>query len=86
MVKENFENYVDGKVADIVATAVFHTDTEVIYQDDDGKLFFLTVDDPTAFEIGTVAIVEELTPLDQADEQIKQKISEALRGVENHAV
>lgn len=80
MVKEDLEKYVDGAVVDNVATAVFHTDAEVIFQDDDSRLFFLSVDDPTAFEIGTVATVEELIPLDQANEQIKRKISEALRG------
>ncbi len=80
MVKEDLEKYVDGAVVDNVATAVFHTDAEVIFQDDNGRLFFFSVDDPTAFELGTVATVEVLIPLDQANEQIKRKISEALRG------
>lgn len=80
MVKEDFSKYADGKVADNAATAVFHTDTEVIFQDDDGQLFFLSVDDPAAFEIGTAADVNELLPIQEADEQLKRKISEALRG------
>lgn len=79
MVKEDLEKYVDGTVADNVATAVFRTDTEVIFQDDEGQLFFLIVADPEAFEIGTAADVNELQPIQEAGEQLKTKISQAVR-------
>lgn len=81
MFSENISNFVDGKAVDEkdIATIVGSVDDTVIYTDDQENLFFLSSADPSAFETGTVALKADLTPLEDADKQLKKKILEAMK-------
>ena len=76
MIKEEFENYVDGQAVDEkeLATVVGYCENTVIFQNDDGAIFFLTAELPEAFEIGTVEPIEGLLPILEADEDLQRLI------------
>jgi hypothetical protein len=89
MLKENFENFIDGASVDEreVATAFAYCDGAVVYRDDSGNLYYLIAELPEIFEIGTVARISGLEPADTADPQLKEKIlaAAAKGGKMNHA-
>ncbi|HEX3018078.1 MAG TPA: hypothetical protein VHP31_09550 [Caproicibacter sp.] len=80
MIEENLSNYKDGQAANEpdLATVIGALDDAVIFQDDSNAILFLTVDDPAAFEIGTVELKEDLTPLENAGEPLKKEIESFL--------
>ena len=82
MIKENFEEYEDGKAVNEkeTATVVAYCDNTVIFQDDNGSIFFLTVETSEAFEIGTVEGISNLQLFADADQLLREKIYEALKG------
>lgn len=82
MIKENFEEYEDGKAINEkeTATVVAYCDDTVIFQDDNGGVFFLTVETPEAFGIGTVEGISNLQLFADADQLLKEKIHEVLKG------
>lgn len=81
MIKENFENYVDGKVVDEseIATVINHYEDLVIFQNDRYQLFFLSVESPELFEVGTVYPIKGLQPLIDTHPQY-QKVHVVLKG------
>lgn len=76
MFEENIGIYADGKPVDEkdIATVIGNVDDIVIFTDDQKNLFFLNVPDASAFEVGTIDRKDALTPLSDADEQLKEKI------------
>lgn len=81
MIKENMEQYKDGQAVDEkeVATAIAYTDNAVVFADDAGDIFFLSADDPQAFELGTVCAVAELQPVSSASDTLQAEIDEAIK-------
>ena len=79
MMKEDISAFADGQEIEEseIATAVHILDDAVVFQDDAGSIFFLAVD-PAAFEIGMVAEKAGLTPVEDADDRLKEKIYAAL--------
>lgn len=75
MIKENIAPFEDGKVIDEkdIATAVAFLDDAVVFQDDDGTLFYLMAD-PSGFDIGVVEPKEGLLSADDAPEPLRRQI------------
>jgi hypothetical protein len=82
MNKEDLNLYEDGNPVDEseVATAVAKLSDAVLFQDDGGSLYFLKAD-PDAFELGTIARIDELAPAAEADGPLREEIGAAARGL-----
>lgn len=63
-----------------IATAVAKLRDGILYQDDNGKLYYLEAD-PEAFDLGTVAVIDELTPAEKAEGVMKTEIEATARGL-----
>lgn len=82
MEKEDLNRYEDEKPVDEaeIATAVAKLSNAVLFQDDGGNLYFLKAD-PAAFELGTIARIEELMPAEKADGPLRKEIDAAGKGL-----
>ena len=82
MEKENLSLYEDGKMIgeSEIATAVAKVGNAVVYQNDAKDTFFL-VADPDSIDIGTIALEKELMPVEEADDSLREKIDDAVRGL-----
>ena len=80
--KRNLDVYEDESPVNesVIATAVAKLSSAVLYQDDNGNFYYLEAD-PEAFDIGTVALIDELTPAEKAEGSIKKEIETATRGL-----
>ena len=80
MKKEDLNMYKDEKPLNEteVATAVAKLKDAVLFQDDGGSLYFLKAD-PDAFELGTIARINDLVPAAEADGPLRKEIGAAAR-------
>ena len=76
MLKEDINGFEDGQAVDErdIAAVIGYTDGAAIFEDDQGSLFFLLLEEPQMLEIGTVEMKDSLVSIDQADSPLREKI------------
>ena len=82
MLKENISGFTDGAAVDEkdIAAVIGYVDGAVVFEDDLGNVFFLSLDEPQALEVGTVEKKDNLVSIDQADAPLREKILAAVKG------
>lgn len=81
MLKENISGFADGTAVDEkdIAAVIGYVDGTVIFEDDHENVFFLPLEEPQSLEVGTIEKKDNLTPLDQADAPLREKILAAVK-------
>ena len=76
MLKEEISGFADGAAVDEkdIAAVIGYADGAVIFEDDYENLFFLPLEEPQTLEVGTIEKKANLTPVDQADALLREKI------------
>jgi N-methylhydantoinase B/oxoprolinase/acetone carboxylase alpha subunit len=79
LIKEDLSIYKDGEVLNEndIATVTAHFEDITIFQDDGGNIYYCDAE-PDAFDIGTIAPIDELISIENADKELKAQIHAAV--------